>query len=172
MSGFTTWKHRALSRLVRYWPDLGRYWARQRSFAGGAEIPWAPLRKPLTACRVALVTTAGVHLRTQAPFDMQNPLGDASFRAIPNTATPEQLTITHDYYDHRDADRDINIVFPVERLQELMAQGEIGATAPVHVGFMGHIDGELIPVLQQQTAPAATARLREAEVDVALLFPA
>jgi D-proline reductase (dithiol) PrdB len=172
MGRLATWKHRALSRVVRYVPGLVRPWAQHREFVSHAAIPWTPLRKPITACRVALVTTAGVHLRTQPPFDMQNPLGDASFRDLPETVTPEQLTITHDYYDHRDADRDVNIVFPIERLRELVAQGEVGEAAPVHLGFMGHIDGELVTVLQQQTAPAAAARLLEYQVDVVLLFPA
>jgi D-proline reductase (dithiol) PrdB len=172
MSTFTTWKNRSLSRLLRYVPGLVRRWARSQTFAGSADIPWTPLHKPLSACRVALVTTAGVHLRTQPPFDMQNPLGDPSFRQIPATAPPKLLTITHDYYDHRDADRDVNIVFPIARLQELAARGAIGAVAPRHLGFMGHVEGDLIPILQQQTAPAATALLTAHQVDVALLFPA
>jgi D-proline reductase (dithiol) PrdB len=172
MSTFTTWKHRFLARIVRYYPGLVRRWARSQTFAGSADVPWTPLRKPLSACRVALVTTAGVHLRTQPPFDMQNPLGDPSFRDIPATASPELLAITHDYYDHRDADQDVNIVFPIERLQELAARGDVGAVAPIHLGFMGHVDGDLIPMLQQQTAPAAAALLARHQVDVTLLFPA
>jgi D-proline reductase (dithiol) PrdB len=103
---------------------------------------------------------------------MQNPLGDPSFRDLPVGAAPESLCITHDYYDHRDADRDINIVFPLERLRELAAQGEIGTVSPVHLGFMGHVDGDLVSVLRQQTAPAAATLLAAQRVDVVLLFPA
>ena len=168
----TTWKNRLLARILRYCPGLVRRWARGQTFAGSKTIPWAPLRKPLVDCRVALVSTAGVHLRTQPPFDMHNPLGDPSFREIPATVSPEELTITHDYYDHRDADRDINIVFPWQRLQELHRQGVIGAISPIHLGFMGHIDGELVAILQQQTAPDAAQMLVRHQVDVALLFPA
>jgi D-proline reductase (dithiol) PrdB len=168
----TPLKNRLLSRFLRYFPGLVRRWARNRSFASREDTPWTPLRQPLTTCRVALVTTAGVHLRSQPPFDMQNPLGDPSFREIPASVTPEQLTITHDYYDHRDADRDINIVFPITRLQEFAARGEVGEVSPVHLGFMGHVDGDLVSVLQQQTAPAAAALLLEQQVDVVLLFPA
>jgi len=172
MGTFTSWKNRSLAKVVRYLPGLVRRWARHRTFAGSVGIPWTPLRKPLTACRVALVTTAGVHLRTQLLFDMHNPLGDPSFRDIPAAVAPALLTITHDYYDHRDADRDMNIVFPWQRLQELAAHGEIGEVSPVHLGFMGHIDGELVPVLRHQTAPAAAALLATYHVDVVLLFPA
>ena len=169
---FTTWKNRSLAKLLRYWPGLGRRWARGRTFTSSEQIPWTPLRKPLRECRVALVTTGGVHLRTQQPFDMSNPLGDPSFRAIPAAVSPEELIITHDYYDHRDADRDINIVFPWQRLRELALKGLVGAVSPVHIGFMGHIDDELIAILQQQTAPDAARLLAQNQVDVALLFPA
>jgi len=172
MSRLTSWKNRCLSLILRYVPGLVRYWARHQTFAHGAEVPWTPLRKPLAACRVALVSTGGVHLRTQPAFDMQNPFGDPSFRNLPATVSPDQLTITHDYYDHRDADRDVNIVFPLERLRELAAQGEVGDVSPVHLGFMGHIDGDLVPILRQQTAPAAAALLSRHQVDVVLLFPA
>jgi D-proline reductase (dithiol) PrdB len=172
MSTLTTWKNRALSKVLRYYPGLVRRWARRQTFFTSADIPWTPLRKPLAACRVALVTTAGVHLRAQPPFDMQNPLGDPSFREIPSTAAPESLTITHDYYDHDDADQDINIVFPWQRLQELAMQGDVGEVSPLHLGFMGHVDGELVPILYEQTAPAAAALLARHQVDVVLLFPA
>jgi D-proline reductase (dithiol) PrdB len=91
---------------------------------------------------VALVTTGGVQLRTQPPFDMNNPFGDPSFREIPAAVSPAQLTITHDYYDHRDAGRDPNIVFPWQSLRELVEQGAVGRASPVHLGFMGHIDQE------------------------------
>jgi D-proline reductase (dithiol) PrdB len=172
MGTLTAWKNRFLARGLRYCPWLVRRWARRQIFASSSDMSWTPLRKRLSTCRVALVTTAGVHLRTQVPFDMQDPLGDPSFREIPATVTPELLTITHDYYDHRDADRDVNIVFPIERLRELAAQSEIGEVAPIHLGFMGHVDGELVPILRQQTAPAAAALLAEHQVDAVLLFPA
>lgn len=172
MSEWIVWKNRFLARVLRYMPGLVRRWARHRDFTRPADIPWTPLRQPLTSCRVALVTTAGVHLRTQTPFDMQNPLGDPSFRVIPAAVTPEQLTITHDYYDHRDADRDINIVFPLQRLQEFAERGEVGNVSPIHLGFMGHIDADLVPILCQQTAPAAADLLLAQQVDVVLLFPA
>ncbi len=172
MSTFTTWKNRAVARVLRYCPGLVRRWARRQTFASSAALPWTPLHKPVTSCCVALVTTGGVHLRTQQPFDMHNPLGDPSFREIPASVSPAQLTITHDYYDHRDAERDPNIVFPWQRLRELVKHGAVGTVSPIHLGFMGHIDGDLVSILRHQTAPAAAQLLVQHEVDVALLFPA
>jgi D-proline reductase (dithiol) PrdB len=81
------------------------------------------------------------------------------------------LMITHDYYDHRDADKDINIVFPVERLREFGREGVIGGLANVHYGFMGHITGPHIMTLITRTAPEAARLLKKDGVDVALLTP-
>ena len=139
---------------------------------GAGFTPWTPPAKPVSECKVALVTTGGVHLKTQAPFDMENPDGDPTFREIPGDAARDALTITHDYYDHRGADVDLNVVFPHERLAEMAAEGAIGGVSPVHVSFMGHIDKELVERLVEETAPAAARRLREAGAEVALLAPA
>jgi D-proline reductase (dithiol) PrdB len=97
--------------------------------------------------------------------------GDPSFRAIDAARPLDTLTITHDYYDHADADRDINVVFPIERLRELAAQGTIGGVSEIHIGFMGHITGRHIRTLTEKTAPEAARILRGAGVDVALLTP-
>ncbi len=95
-------------------------------------IPWTPLQRPIAEVTVALVTTGGVHLHADAPFDVQN---DASFRRIPRAATAADLCITHDKYDRRDATEDINLVFPLQRLRELETEGIIGRVAELHYGF-------------------------------------
>jgi D-proline reductase (dithiol) PrdB len=119
-----------------------------------------------------LITTGGVHMAGDQPFDMANPLGDPSFRAIPVSTAMNDLKITHDYYDHRDADRDPNIVFPLERLRELAAAGHIGGLTPTHWSFMGHITGRLVERLEAETIPQLVARLRLEQPDFALLTPA
>ncbi len=159
-------------------PAVTQWWARraaarvhETSEPDGAP-PFTLLRKPLAACRVALITTAGVHLPDQTPFDMDNPDGDATYREIPQTATPDTLTITHKYYDHTDADRDVNVVFPLGHFRELARRGVIGSLAPRHFGFMGHIEGEQIPLLTHRYAPEVAAKLRKDGVDFAFLTPA
>lgn len=135
-------------------------------------IPFAPFRKQLAECRVALITTAGIHLRNQTPYDMENPDGDPTYREIPTNVDPEQITITHKYYDHTDADVDLNVVFPLVHFRDLVAKQVIGSLAPRHFGFMGHIDQALINVLNNQTAPEVAAKLRADQVDIAFLTPA
>ncbi len=173
MADLTRFKHQLLARFIAAFPALGRRWA---TAAGGwesaAAIPWTALTKPLHQCRLALVTTAGVHLRDQPPFDMTDPEGDATFRAIATDTALDDLTITHDYYDHGDADRDLNIVFPLERLRDLVAEGTIGSLAEFHYGFMGHIIGTQLSRLTGASAPEVARRLRADAVDVVLLTPA
>lgn len=135
-------------------------------------IPFARLRKPLAKCRVALLTTAGVHLRNQTPYNMENPDGDPTYREIPTDVALDQITITHKYYDHTDADVDLNVVFPLLHFRNLVEKQVIGSLAPRHFGFMGHIDQALINVLNQQTAPEVAAKLRADQVDFAFLTPA
>ncbi|MEE9256752.1 MAG: glycine/sarcosine/betaine reductase selenoprotein B family protein [bacterium] len=167
-------KDRLVARLLTRYPALVRRWAEGRRFTAGDALgdPWADLDKPLAECRVAIVTTAGVHLKDQPPFDMKNPNGDPTFREIPDDAPRDQLTITHNYYDHRSADRDINVVFPLDRLSDLAAEGRIAGRAAAHLGFMGHIDGPLVERLINETAPEAARRLIAAGADCVVLTPA
>jgi D-proline reductase (dithiol) PrdB len=150
---------------------LGRVWGRWAHIEVRRDVPWAQPPRPLHRCRATLITTGGVHLSTDRPFDMHDPLGDPSFRAVPVSTTAEGLTITHDYYDHRDADRDPNIVFPLERFRELASAGRLGGLTPTHWSFMGHITGRLVEELETRRVPALMARLHEEQPDFVFLTP-
>jgi D-proline reductase (dithiol) PrdB len=79
--------------------------------------------------------------------------------------------ITHDYYDHKDADKDINIVFPIDRLKEMRAEGEIKEIAEINYGFMGHIDEQHLKTLINVIAPEIAKRLKKNNIDAAILTP-
>jgi D-proline reductase (dithiol) PrdB len=79
------------------------------------------------------------------------------------------LMITHDYYDHGAADRDVNTVFPLERLRELAPLGV--SVAPRHFGFMGHILGPERERLMRETAPEVARRLAADGTTHALFTP-
>lgn len=157
-------------------PAVAQWWARRfsRQIRGetGDAIPFARLSRPLVQSRVALITTGGVHLPDQQPFDMSDEDGDASLRVIPGDVEIARLTITHDYYNHTSADRDLNVIFPLEHLRNLAEQGVIGAVAPRHFGLMGHIEGEHLGRLVDETAPEIARSLAADQVDFALLTPA
>ncbi len=126
----------------------------------------------MSTSTVAILTTGGIHLPDQTPFDMQNPDGDASYRMVPGDVDTSKLVITHKYYDHSDADTDPNVIFPLDRFRDLVDQGVVGGIGPRNFGFMGHIDADQVGILNQQTAPEVAAKLSEDGVDFAFLTPA
>jgi D-proline reductase (dithiol) PrdB len=138
------------------------------------QIPWTPLAKPLSACRVALVSSAGIARHDQRPFDQQlerrDPWwSDQSWRPIPLGTTEADVGIYHLHIDPRFARQDLDCVLPLRRLQELAADGIVGGAVATHYSFMGYI---LQPrQLLASTAPAIAARMVEEAVDVAVLVP-
>ena len=171
MLSFARLKNKNIARFTTRFPFLAKRFIESFSPLETEGIPWSPASKPLKESRVALVTTAGVHHRHQQPFDMKDLDGDPTFRVINDTIPISDLMITHDYYDHSDADRDINIVFPIQRIRELESEGFIGDVAKTHFGFMGHIVGRHIQTLLTQSAPEVAQNLKNDNVDIVLLTP-
>jgi D-proline reductase (dithiol) PrdB len=165
-------KNRALSKLLSVFPPLARHFIDSYSPLESTDIPWSPVKLPLHKSRLALITTSGVHHRDQKPFDMNDKTGDPSFRTIDSSCNVSDLMITHDYYDHSDAEKDINIVFPIERLRELRQRRVIGELAHSHYAFMGHISEGHIHTLVNNSAPEVIEKLEQDNVDAVLLTPA
>lgn len=133
-------------------------------------VPFAPLGRPLPETRVALVTTGALHLPDQEPFDEGARGGDVSFRVIPTGIDPRLLRIAHrsDAFDRSGIEEDRNVAFPLDRLAELEAAGEV-RLAPRHLSFMGSITapGRLVA----GTARDAADLLRSDGAGAALLVP-
>ena len=130
--------------------------------------PWTPIVKPIEESKVVLISSGGLYLKDQPPFDPDK--NDLTFREIPMDAKVRDLRISHNNYDHQDADQDANCVFPLERLRELAAEGFIGELAEVHLTFMGRIFRR--SALVGEMIPAIIARLKEMQIDLAFLVPA
>ena len=169
--GIARLKNRLISKIITRFPSLAERFIASYEPWKAVDAPWTPVTKPLNKATIALVTTAGVHHRGQEPFDMKDPDGDPSYRIIDLKKPLSGLMITHDYYDHSDADKDINIVFPVERLKEFEREGLVGRLAEVHYGFMGHITGRHRDRLVGKNAPEIAQALKNAQVDIVLLTP-
>ncbi len=139
------------------------------------DIPWTPVTKPLAESRVALLTTAGVSMRDDAPFDMEmerkRPTrGDPSWRRLRADATSADVEVNHLHIDTGYIERDLNVALPVDRLREMAAAGEVGAIADTHysiMGYQGNDPGELV----EKSAPAIADAMKSEEVDLALLAP-
>lgn len=122
-----------LDERFRRWLKLISEMHDGANFTPNDSIAWVPMTKPLAESTIALVSTAGVHLKSQPAHDLHNPHGDASFRAIPGDTPPHDLAVDHLHYDTTDANTDPNCVFPLDRLHELAHTGVIGAVAPLHL---------------------------------------
>ena len=127
--------------------------------------------KPLQNANVALVTTAGLHLPAQEPFDESRKGGDPSYRWIPKEAAVQELLIAHrsTAFDRAGISQDRNLCFPLDRLRELAAKGILGRLNHRHLSFMGSISAP--GRLMSRTAPEAAQELKRDGVDVALLVP-
>jgi D-proline reductase (dithiol) PrdB len=101
-------------------------------------VPFTPFDRTLPKSTIAIVTAAGVHLKEQEPFNIADELGDLGYRVLPQDVDSSELMVTHHHYDHTDADTDINVVFPIDVLRDLQAEGFIEAVAKKHVGYMGY----------------------------------
>ncbi|HLA12458.1 MAG TPA: glycine/sarcosine/betaine reductase selenoprotein B family protein [Pyrinomonadaceae bacterium] len=121
-------------------------------------VPFTPFESSLAKSTVALVTAGGVHLRDQEGFNIADELGDLSFRVLPEDVDSQRLMVTHHHYDHTDADRDINVVFPIDVLRDLEAEGFIGGIAKKHIGYMGY-------TMQLKAMYEGTAREIANEID-------
>ena len=127
-------------------------------------IPYTPFERKLAETTVALVSTAGVHLRSQEPYNVE---GDTSYRTIPSNTPVADLMVTHEHYDHAQADRDINCVFPIDRLRELAERGIIKGVNPDYYGLMGYTL-RMQPILDV-TGPEIAQKIERSPTDLVLL---
>ena len=120
---------------------------------------------PLDRRRVAIVSSAGLVVRGEMPFRGR----DADYRVIPGNTKPADLLISHISinFDRTGFQEDRNVVFPLERLNELALEGVIGSVAETHYSFMGATD----PVEMEPHARAVAASLKADRVDAVILSP-
>ncbi len=127
------------------------------------KVVWTPLKKPLSECKVAFITAGGIHQKSQKPFNTE---GDTTYRAIPADIDTKELMVTHGGFDNSDINKDVNAMFPLDRLRELVAEGYIGSLTPEMYGFMG--GGGNIEVYEKQTGPEIARKLKEQGTDIVL----
>lgn len=135
------------------------------------DTPWTPMRKPLSESKLALVTSAGLHVRDDQPFIHDSKSGDQSYRVIPRSTSTTEIVQSHVSigFDHTGIYRDINVTFPVDRLQELADQGVIGSLADNNYSFMGALRD--VTRVVEETGPEVAQRMLDEGVEVVLLTP-
>lgn len=159
---------------IRYVEVLSRHYKSQGfppyRWTINEEAPLTPLRRPLSECVVSMLTAGGVS-RCSAPAWNPSARNDLRLDEIGHDAPSDDFQIYDDYYDHRDAERDLNCLFPIDRLRELSDEGVIGGVAPrFWSGFMGRIYTR--SAVTNEAAPALAKELEKDKVDLFVLVPA
>ena len=140
--------------------------AKTRGLTGFEGRPWKK-PPPLAQCRIAIVTTAGLHRRGDRPFGPSATATD--YRVIPGDTPASELVMSHQSvnFDRSGFQEDHNVVLPLDRLRELAREQVIGGVADYHYAFMG-----AAPI--KQLAPKArelAGLLKQDRVDAVLLTP-
>ncbi len=170
----------AAARTVDPWRFAGSFLERVLSSRIPPEpahppIPWTPVAKPLGESRVALLSTAGLSMKGDRPFDMdferKNPMrGDPTWRRLRADASAATIEANHLHIDTGYVLRDLNVALPLDRLRELAAAGEVGTVASSHYSIMGY-QGNDTSALEDRSAPEIAAAMKSEAVDLALLAP-
>lgn len=138
--------------------------------------PWTPFQKKIEECKFALLTTAGISMKSDSPFDMDRERreptwGDPSFRVIPKDARQEDLEVNHLHINTKDIKQDVNCALPLTRFRELEAEGRIGALAEKNYSIMGYIPIPQTATLIKETAPAIADMMKDEGVDAVFMAP-
>lgn len=129
-----------------------------------ADRPWVA-GPPLSERRVVIVTTAGLHCRGDRPYT----LDAADYRIIPGDTPAGNLVMSHVSvnFDRTGFQQDLNVVFPIDRLGELAAEGTIGSVAAFHYSFMGATHPDAMAPMARHLA----GLLKQDRVNAVLLSP-
>ncbi len=131
--------------------------------------PFVPVKKPLEESRISLIASSGIFRDDQEPFEPDGwPVDEVGIRLIPKDTDGKRLKLYYNYYDHRDAVKDINCVYPVDRLQEFEEEGFIGELAPSLISLgMGRTYRRSL--IFKTLAPKIVEALNEQGVDGAIV---
>ena len=139
------------------------------------DIPWTPLKKPVSQTNFSLMTSAGINLKTDPPFDMEREKrepfwGDPTYREIPRGTLQGQIDVNHLHVDTSFIRQDINVILPLVRFAEFEKEGVIGSLSPTCYSFYGYqMD---FAVLLKETMPKVVAKMHDQGVEAVVLTPA
>lgn len=128
--------------------------------------PFAKPSKPLSESTVAIVTSAALHPQGQEGFGA----ADTGFKTIDRADRDLVLGHWSPNFDRSGFQLDLNVVYPIDRLEELAADGVVGAVADVHFSFAGN-QPDTVSEVRLDTGPDCAQKLLSAGVDVVVLTP-
>ena len=126
-------------------------------------VPFTPYKRKLEESLVCLVSTAGVRAKADSSFNVE---GDNSFKRIDGSLSAAELAVDDSHYDHGCIDKDVNCVFPIDRLRSLAREGRIAGLTDQHfsMGF-----SQALRELRETTVPQLARAVAAARPDAVLL---
>ena len=145
-------------------PEAARAYLLQLECPVFTDTPWVRGAR-LSERRVAIVSTAGIQLRSDDVFANDA----ADYRVIPGDVASNDVVMSHvsANFDRTGFQQDLNVIFPLERLRELAAAGRIGSVAAFHYAFMG----ATAPEQMEPVADELAGHLKKDRVDAVFLVP-
>ncbi len=139
-----------------------------------AQTPWTPLSKPLSECKVTLVSTAGIFRKGDVSFDYDRERaepswGDPTHREIPRTCGQDDCEYSHLHIDMSVLTKDRNVAWPVDIFEDFEREGVIGRLADTLYSIMGYIPN--FNPLIKGTAPKMVEKMKAEGVDAAFIIP-
>ena len=122
--------------------------------------------KPLDLAKIAIVTTAALHRIGEPGFELGD--SDFHFEILPKDARDLALGHHSVNFDRGGFAADINVVYPIDRLEELADHGVIGGVADSHYSFAGN-QSETVSEIRLDSGPLCAREMLEEGVDVVLL---
>ena len=157
-------------------PSLGAWFAKDiPTQPYSADIPWTPLKRPISETTFTLMTSAGISMKTDPPFDVarekrEPAWGDPTSRRIPVSACEEDIDVNHLHINTDYIKQDINVMLPLSRFQEFDKEGIISRLAPTCYSYYGF---QMDPTdLLEQTMPKIADQMQAENVEAVLLTPA
>lgn len=139
-------------------------------FIENTNAPFTPMRRALPMLNLALISSAGAYIDGTDSFDTKSRDGDINFREIPIEVEAEDLLYAAKGYDPKAVKEDRNAQIPIERLLEYEANAVIGRLNEVWWSLSSYIPNAAL--VARELAPKLAERLKNYEVQAALLVPA
>ena len=151
--------------LIKDIPDI--------KFTG--DIPWTPLKKPIAQANFSLMTSAGISLKRDEPFNTDREKSEPTWgypthREIPWDTEETGIEVNHLHIDTGYIKEDLNVMLPMKRFREFEDEGIIGHLARTCYSYYGYqLD---LSYLLEQTMPKVAAKMKQEGVEAVMLTPA
>ena len=159
---------RYLDRIRTYYQTLG--FGKPYRWAQYIDVPFTPLKKPLSECQITLITTAAPYQPDKGDQGPGAPYNAAAkFYQVysDSTAGEPDVRISHIGIDRKHTTaEDINTWFPLKQLKRLVADGRIGGLTP---RFHGAPTNRSQKTTIEQDCVELLARVREDGADAAVI---